>query len=136
MLAQFLVAGLVTVTAQAPKNETSATALRVVVGGSLKSDSPILSVFKEAAARGTVRFITAAGLAPLQDAREIESFFAEAGISAEWIDVHSYNCDEHALDPEYANLVTSASAIYSGCDYYPFYSPYLDGPFFTPMSHE
>ena len=40
------------------------------------------------------------GINPTADATSIRNFFAAAGIVAEWIPVHSNNCNERTRDPE------------------------------------
>jgi cyanophycinase len=90
---------------------TTDSLLRVVVGGSLESDSPILDVFKGFPRNG-VKLITAAGRNPTDDAVNLISFFAEAGIEAEWIPVYHENCNERTRSEQYVKMVEEASAIY------------------------
>ena len=79
--------------------------LRVVVGGSLQSTSPILDFYR-GFPPGSVKYITAAGINPVADAASIGAFFAEAGIEAEWIPVHDTNCNQRTRDP-----VTTAAPV-------------------------
>ena len=53
--------------------------VRVVVGGSLQSTSPILDFYR-GYPPGGVKYITAAGINPIADAASIGAFFADAGI--------------------------------------------------------
>lgn len=85
--------------------------VRVVVGGSLQSSSPILDFYR-GFPPGGVKYITAAGINPIGDAVSIGAFFAEAGIEAEWIPVHDTNCNERTRDPNYVQMVEQADAIY------------------------
>ena len=81
--------------------------VRIVVGGSLQSDSPVVNIFKGYNPNG-VKFITAAGINPALDAVTIEGFFLEAGVKAQWIPVHSTNCAERTNDPYYVSMVEEA----------------------------
>lgn len=81
--------------------------VRLVVGGSLQSDSPVVNIFKGYNPNG-VKFITAAGINPALDAVTIEGFFLEAGVKAQWIPVHSTNCAERTNDPYYVSMVEEA----------------------------
>jgi hypothetical protein len=83
----------------------------VVVGGSLRSDSPILEYFR-GFPPNAVKFITAAGINPIADGASIGAFFLEAGIQAEWIPVHDTNCNERTRDPVFVQMVNEAEAIY------------------------
>jgi cyanophycinase len=85
--------------------------VRVVVGGSLQSTSPILDFYR-GHPPGGVKYITAAGINPIADAASIGAFFADAGIDAEWIPVHDVNCNERTRDPTYVQMVEQADAIY------------------------
>ena len=96
----------------AAKNASLASELvRIVVGGSLSSDSPILEFYRGFPPLG-VKYITAAGTNPVADGIAIGAFFAAAGIDAEWIPVHDVNCDERTRDPVYVRMVEEADAIY------------------------
>ena len=94
------------------KNTTGAREeVRIVVGGSLQSTSPILEYYR-GFPPGGVKYITAAGTNPVGDGASIGNFFANAGIEAEWIPVHAPNCEETAFDPEIVAMVEAADAIY------------------------
>lgn len=85
--------------------------VRVVVGGSLRSDSPILDYYR-GFPPNAVKYITAAGTNPVADGISIGNFFLEAGIQAEWIPVHDVNCNERTRDPDFVRMVDDAEAIY------------------------
>jgi len=98
------------------KNETKHMSskqigIRMVVGGSLQSNSPVLEKFKGFGPKG-VKYITAAGTNPESDGVSIGQFFDSAGIDAEWIPVYSNNCAERTFDPTYTRMVEEADAIY------------------------
>jgi cyanophycinase-like exopeptidase len=92
-------------------NTTKQDLIRIVVGGSLLSNSPILDYYKGFAPNG-VKYITMAGINPTADATEVRNFFARAGITAEWIPVFDNNCAARTRDPTYIRMVESADAIY------------------------
>jgi cyanophycinase-like exopeptidase len=85
--------------------------IRIVVGGSLQSDSPILDYYRGFPPNG-VKYITAAGTNPVGDGASIGNFFAQAGINAEWIQIHNPNCEVTTRDPAFVQMVEQADAIY------------------------
>eukprot|EP00037_Helgoeca_nana_P017185 m.162428 g.162428 ORF g.162428 m.162428 type:complete len:436 (-) comp23877_c0_seq1:50-1357(-) len=91
---------------------TRAQALRLVVGGSISADSPILESFR-GFPPGGVKFITAAGTSPEADAVTIEKLLREAGVQdPEWIPVYGSNCAERTRDAAYVDMVERADAIF------------------------
>ena len=116
---------------------------RIVIGGSQTwgASSPIVGYF-QGFPEGRVKVISAAGTNPVADGASIVATMLSAGIIAEWIPVHSTNCDERTRDEAFVQMVDNADAIYmsggqsgrlQSCMYGAFAPSGADGAGVTPF---
>lgn len=81
--------------------------INIPIGGSLDFNSHILDIFKNK----TVAFITAAGVNPQSDARQMQSNFDRRKIKAWWVPVY-YPCKDKVNKAENVKLIKDADAIF------------------------